>query len=174
MPHTKLKPVSQQVVVVMGASSGIGRATALRFAEEGAKVVVSARGEPGLKPLGREVEGAGGPAPAVVGDVTDPTQMQAVADRAVAEYGRLDTWVHMAGVLLVAGFDDTTPEEFASRLQVNLLGQVNGAKAALPHLRGRGVDCKAALALLRRDGGAFISMSSMGSQRGIPLQTVYC
>ena len=66
----------------------------------------------------------------------------------------------MAGVLLVAGFDDTTPEEFARVLQVNLLGQVHGAKAALPHLR--------------RDGGAFISMSSMGSQRGIPLQTAYC
>jgi NAD(P)-dependent dehydrogenase (short-subunit alcohol dehydrogenase family) len=116
----QLKPVSEQVVVVMGASSGIGRATALRFAEQGAAVVVAA----------------------------------------VAEYGRLDTWVHMAGVLLVAGFDDTTPAEFARVLQVNLLGQVHGAKAALPHLR--------------RGGGAFISMSSMGSQRGLPLQTAYC
>jgi hypothetical protein len=66
----------------------------------------------------------------------------------------------MAGVLLVAGFGDTTPEEFARVLHVNLLGQVHGAKAALPHLR--------------RSGGAFISMSSMGSQRGIPLQTAYC
>ena len=86
--------------------------------------------------------------------------METVAHRAVDVYGRLDTWVHMAGVLLVAGFDDTTPEEFARVLHVNLLGQVHGAKAALPHLR--------------RDGGAFISMSSMGSQRGIPLQTAYC
>jgi NAD(P)-dependent dehydrogenase (short-subunit alcohol dehydrogenase family) len=68
--------------------------------------------------------------------------------------------VQMAGVLLVAGFDDTTPAEFARVLQVNLLGQVHGAKAALPHLR--------------RGGGAFISMSSMGSQRGLPLQTAYC
>jgi NAD(P)-dependent dehydrogenase (short-subunit alcohol dehydrogenase family) len=157
----QLKPVSEQVVVVMGASSGIGRATALRFAEEGAKVVVSARGEPGLKSLVAEIEAAGGTATAVVGDVTDPAQMTAVADRAVAEYGRLDTWVHMAGVLLVAGFDDTTPEEFARVIQVNLLGQVHGAKAALPHLG-------------RDGGGAFISMSSMGSQRGIPLQTAYC
>jgi len=156
----QLKPVCEQVVVVMGASSGIGRATALRFAEEGATVVVSARGEPGLKSLVAEIEAAGGMATAVVADVTDPAQCHAVADRAVAQYGRLDTWVHMAGVLLVAGFDDTTPEEFARVLQVNLLGQVHGAKAALPHLR--------------RDGGAFISMSSMGSQRGIPLQTAYC
>jgi NAD(P)-dependent dehydrogenase (short-subunit alcohol dehydrogenase family) len=156
----QLKPVSEQVVVVMGASSGIGRATALRFAEQGAKVVVAARGEPGLRSLVAEIEAAGGTATAVVGDVTDPAQVQNVADRAVAEHGRLDTWVHMAGVLLVAGFDDTTPEEFARVLQVNLLGQVHGAKAALPHLR--------------RGGGAFISMSSMGSQRGIPLQTAYC
>ncbi len=156
----QLKPVSEQVVVVMGASSGIGRATALRFAEQGAAVVVAARGEPGLKSLVAEIEAGGGRATAVVADVTDPAQVQAVADRAVAEYGRLDTWVHMAGVLLVAGFDDTTPDEFARVLQVNLLGQVHGAKAALPHLR--------------RGGGAFISMSSMGSQRGIPLQTAYC
>jgi NAD(P)-dependent dehydrogenase (short-subunit alcohol dehydrogenase family) len=157
----QLTPVAEQVVVVMGASSGIGRATALRFAEEGAKVVVAARGEPGLKSLVDEIEAVGGTATAVVADVADPAQCQAVADRAVAEYARLDTWVHMAGILLVAGFDDTTPEEFARVLQVNLLGQVHGAKAALPHLG-------------RDGGGTFISMSSMGSQRGIPLQTAYC
>ena len=156
----KLKPVAEQVVVVMGASSGIGRATALRFAEQGAAVVVAARGERGLTSLVAEIEAAGGRATAVVADVTDPAQVRAVADRAVADYGRLDTWVQMAGILLVAGFDDTTPEEFARVLEVNLLGQVHGAKAALPHLR--------------RGGGAFISMSSMGAKRGIPLQTAYC
>jgi NAD(P)-dependent dehydrogenase (short-subunit alcohol dehydrogenase family) len=156
----QLRPVAEQVVVVMGASSGIGRATALRFAEQGATVVVAARGEPGLRSLVDEIEKAGGTATAVVADVTDPAQVQAVADRAADTYGRLDTWVQMAGVMLVAGFDDTTPEEFARVLQVNLLGQVHGAKAALPQLR--------------REGGAFISMSSMGAKRGIPLQTAYC
>ena len=154
------KPVSEQVVVAMGASSGIGRAAARRFAEEGARVVVAARGEPALRSLVAEIEQAGGTASAVVADVTDHAQVAAVADHAVDTYGRLDTWVQMAGVLLVAGFDDTTPEEFARVLQVNLLGQVHGAKAALPHLR--------------RGGGAFISMSSMGAKRGIPLQTAYC
>jgi NAD(P)-dependent dehydrogenase (short-subunit alcohol dehydrogenase family) len=156
----QLKPVAEQVVVVMGASSGIGRATALRFAEQGAKVVVAARGEPGLHSLVTQIENSGGTAVAVVADVADYAQIQSVARRAVEAYGRIDTWVHMAGVLLVAGFDDTTPEEFARVLQVNLLGQVHGAKAALPHLR--------------HNGGAFISMSSMGSQRGIPLQSAYC
>jgi NADP-dependent 3-hydroxy acid dehydrogenase YdfG len=104
----QLKPVSEQVVVVMGASSGIGRATALRFAEEGAKVVVAARGKPGLRSLVTEIENGGGTATAVVADVADAVQVQAVADRAVAVCGRIDTWVQMAGVLLVAGFDDTT------------------------------------------------------------------
>jgi NAD(P)-dependent dehydrogenase (short-subunit alcohol dehydrogenase family) len=156
----RFTPVAEQVVVVMGASSGIGRATALRFAEHGAKVVVAARGEPGLHSLVAEIEQAGGAATAVIADVTDPAQVQAVADRAVQTYGRLDTWVQMAGVLLVAGFDDTTPEEFARVLHVNLLGQVHGAKAALPHLR-------------RDGGGAFIAMSSMGAKRGIPLQTAF-
>src|SRR5215217_6679692 len=93
VPLVQLKPVSEQVVVVMGASSGIGRATALRFAEQGATVVVSARGEPGLKSLVAEIEAGGGTATSVVADVTDPVQCQVVADRAVAEYGRLDTWV---------------------------------------------------------------------------------
>ncbi|MCO1659781.1 SDR family oxidoreductase [Pseudonocardia humida] len=159
-PNVQLKPVGEQIVVVMGASSGIGRATALRFAEQGAKVVVAARGKPGLASLVAEITGHGGEATAVPADVTDPDQVQAVADRAVSTYGRLDTWVHTAGVLLVAGFDDTTAEEFARVVQVNLLGQVHGAKAALPHLRQR--------------GGAFISMSSMGAKRSIPLQTAYC
>jgi NAD(P)-dependent dehydrogenase (short-subunit alcohol dehydrogenase family) len=102
MPHIQLKPVSQQVVVVMGASSGIGRATAARFAKEGAKVVVAARGGPGLRSLVEEIRADGGEATAEVADVTHPDQMQRVAQRAVTEYGRLDTWVHVSGVLLVA------------------------------------------------------------------------
>src|SRR3954470_14002962 len=158
MPHTKLKPVSQQVVVVMGASSGIGRATAARFAREGAKVV-AAWGEPGLRSLVEEIRADGGEAVAEVADVTDPDQMQHVAQRAVTEYGRLDTWVHVSGVLLVAPFERTTPEEFARVVDVNLMGQVHGAMAALPYLK--------------RDGGALIHISSMGAERGVVLQTAY-
>jgi hypothetical protein len=83
----------------MGASSGIGRATALRFAEQGAAVVVAARGEPGLRSLIAEIEEAGGTAPAVVADVADPTQVAAVADHAVATYGRLDTCTSLRAVV---------------------------------------------------------------------------
>src|SRR3712207_6611995 len=159
-PQLKLRPVRDQVVVVMGASSGIGRATAARFAAEGAKVVVAARGEAGLRPLVEEIRAGGGEASAEVADVTDPDQMQRVAQRAVTEYGRLDTWVHAAAVLLVAPFERTSPEEFQRVIDVNLMGQVHGAMAALPHLK--------------QQGGALIHISSMGAKRGVPLQTAYC
>ncbi|MGY1662849.1 SDR family oxidoreductase [Geodermatophilus sp. SYSU D00705] len=160
MAQTRLKPVGEQVVVVMGASSGIGRATAARFAAEGARVVVAARGEAGLRSLVEEIRAAGGEACAVVAEVADAAQVRRVAQRAVDEYGRLDTWVHAAAVLLVAPFEETTPEEFQRVVDVNLMGQVHGAMAAVAHLR--------------RDGGAFVSISSMGAKRGVPLQTAYC
>ncbi len=160
MPQLKLRPVPDQVVVVMGASSGIGRATAARFAREGAKVVVAARGEDGLKSLVEEIRANGGSAVAEVADVTDPAEMQRVAQRAVTEYGGLDTWVHAAAVLLVAPFEETTPAEFQRVIDVNLMGQVHGAMAALPHLKRR--------------GGALIHISSMGAKRGVPLQSAYC
>src|ERR1700712_2463256 len=155
-----LRPLPEQVIVVMGASSGIGRASALELAGRGATVVVAARGGPALTSLVAEIEAGGGVASAVVADVTITEDVRVVADHAVATYGRIDTWVQVSGVLLVAGFDDTTPEEFARVIDVNLLGQVHGAKAALPALRDR--------------GGAFISISSMGAKRSIPLQTAYC
>src|ERR687886_494081 len=160
MPKLHLKPLREQVVVVMGASSGIGRATAAGFAAQGAKVVVAARGEAGLRSLVEEIRAGGGQACAEVADVTDPAQVQRVAQRAVTEYGRLDTWVHAAAVLLVAPFERTTPEEFQRVIDVNLMGQVHGAMAALPHLK--------------EQGGALIHISSMGAKRGVPLQTAYC
>ncbi len=157
----RLKPVENQVVALMGASSGIGRETALRFAERGAKVVVSARNEEGLNSLVEEIRGKGGRATAIPAEVTEFEQVKAVADRAVEEYGRLDTWVHLAAVLLVASFEETTPEEFARVIDVNLMGQVYGAMAALPHIK-------------RQGGGALIHVSSMGAKRSIPLQSAYC
>ena len=157
----RLKPIGEQVVVVMGASSGIGRLSALRFAERGAKVVVSARGEAGLRSVVDEIRGKGGEAIAVTADVTEFDEMKAVADAAVEEYGRLDTWVHIAGVGLFALFEKTTPEEFERVIDVNLMGQVHGAMAALPHIK-------------REGRGALIHMSSMGAKRSIPLQSAYC
>src|SRR4051794_20379527 len=88
----RLLPVNQQVVVVVGASSGIGRATALRFAAKGARVVVAARNEDGLATLVQEIRDRKGEALAVVADVADPDQVKKVAAKAIDAYGRIDTW----------------------------------------------------------------------------------
>lgn len=157
----QLKLVGEQVVVLMGASSGIGRETALRFARKGAKVVVSARGEEGLDSLVEEIRREDGEAIAVPADTSEFDQVKAVADRAVEVYGRLDTWVHLAAVGLFATFEETTPEEFRRVIDVNLMGQVYGAMAALPQIK-------------REGGGALIHVSSMGAKRSIPLQSAYC
>jgi NAD(P)-dependent dehydrogenase (short-subunit alcohol dehydrogenase family) len=156
----RLKPVEEQVVALMGASSGIGRESALRFAKKGAKVVVSARGEEGLASLVDEIRRSGGQATAVVADTSDFEQVNAVADRAVEEYGRLDTWVHLAAVGLFATFEQTSPEEFARVIDVNLMGQVYGAMAALPHLK-------------REGGGALIHVSSVEAKRSFPFHSAY-
>jgi NAD(P)-dependent dehydrogenase (short-subunit alcohol dehydrogenase family) len=157
----KLKPVENQVVVVMGGSSGIGRETALRFARKGAKVVVSARSEAGLRSLVEEVRAEGGEATAVVAEVTDFEQVEAVAQNAIEEYGRLDTWVHLAAAGLFARFDQTAPEEFRRVVEVDLLGQVYGAMAALPRIK-------------REGRGALVHVSSVVGRRSVPLQSVYC
>jgi NAD(P)-dependent dehydrogenase (short-subunit alcohol dehydrogenase family) len=160
MTTVHLKPVEEQVVVLMGASSGIGRETALRFARRGTKVVASARSEPGLHSLVEEIRGSGGEATAVVADTTEFGQVKAVADRAVEEYGRLDTWVHLAAVGLFATFAETTPEEFERVIDVNLMGQVYGAMAALPHLK-------------REGRGALIHISSVEAKRSFPFHSAY-
>jgi NAD(P)-dependent dehydrogenase (short-subunit alcohol dehydrogenase family) len=155
-----LKPISEQVVVVFGASSGIGRETAIQFARRGAKVVVAARGDEGLKTLVESIRNFGGQATWQKADVLDFDQVQSVADRAVAEYGRLDTWVHCAAVSIYAKFEDTTPQEFKQVIEVNLVGQAYGAMAALPHLK-------------REGRGALIHISSVEARRSLPLQSAY-
>ena len=157
----KLKPVEEQVVALMGASSGIGREAALQFAGRGAKVVVSARNKEGLDSLVEEIRSAGGEATAVVAEVTDFDQVKAVADRAAESYGRLDTWVHLAAVSIFAPFDDTTPEEFKQVVEIDLVGQAYGAMAALPHIK-------------REGGGALVHVTSVVARRAVPLQSAYC
>ena len=157
----QLKPISQQIVAVVGASSGIGRLTALEFAAKGAKVVVSARSQEGLETLVKEIQSQGGEAVAVVADVKNFEQVKAIADKAIEQYGRLDTWVHAAATGILAPFEKITPEEFQQIIDVNLMGQVHGAMAALPHLK-------------REGRGALIHISSMEGRRALPLQSPYC
>jgi NAD(P)-dependent dehydrogenase (short-subunit alcohol dehydrogenase family) len=157
----RLKPVEEQVVALMGASSGIGREAALRFAEKGTKVVVAARSKGGLDSLVGEIRRRGGEATAVVADVTEFEQVEAVASAAAGEYGRLDTWVHLAAVSIFAPFDETTPEEFKRVIEIDLIGQAYGAMAALPHLK-------------REGRGALVHVTSVVGRRAVPLQSSYC
>ena len=156
-----MKPIDQQVVALMGASSGIGRETAMRFAERGAKVVVSARNEGALRSLADKIHRDGGEALAMPADVAEFEQVKAVTDRAAEEYGSLDTWVHLSGVGLYATFDQTEPEEFRRVVDVNLMGQVYGAMAALPRIKSEG-------------RGALVHVSSVVGKRSVPLQSAYC
>jgi NAD(P)-dependent dehydrogenase (short-subunit alcohol dehydrogenase family) len=155
----ELKPLDRQVIVVFGASSGIGRVTARVALERGACVVAAARGEGALATLAGDVPSARGRLEAVTADAADHAAVVAVAERAVARFGRIDTWAHVAGVGEFARFEDTTPEEFRRIVDVDLLGPVYGAMAALPHLR--------------RQGGAYIVVSSELARRGLPLMAAY-
>jgi NAD(P)-dependent dehydrogenase (short-subunit alcohol dehydrogenase family) len=156
----KLKPIGQQVVAVIGASSGIGRETALQFAKRNAKVVVSARSESGLASLVAEITALGGDAIAVPADVSVFEQVQNIADKTVEHYGRLDTWVHAAATAVIAPFEQVTPEEFKRVIDVNLMGAVYGAMVAMPHLR-------------RTGRGAIVTISSVEARRSMPLQSSY-
>ncbi|MGF1591468.1 MAG: SDR family oxidoreductase [Pleurocapsa sp.] len=156
----QLKPISEQVVAIVGASSGIGRETALQFAHQGAKVVVSARNELGLNSLVAEIQASGGEAKLIPGDVADFERVKAIADYTVDQYGRLDTWVHCAATGILAPFSEITPAEFKRVIDVTLMGQVYGAMAALPYLKQSG-------------RGAMIHISSMEGRRALPLQSPY-
>ncbi len=156
----QLKPIDQQVVAVVGASSGIGREAALQFARRGAKLVVSARSQSGLESLVNQIRRQGGEAIAVTADVAVFGQVKAIADKTVEQYGRLDTWVHAAATGILASFDQITPEEFQRVIDVSLMGQVYGAMAALPHLK-------------REGRGALIHISSVEGRRSMPLQSPY-
>ena len=152
--------LNQQVVVITGASQGIGRETALQLAERGASVVVAARNEEALAELVRQVERIGGQAEAVVTDVADADQVERLAQRAVERFGRIDTWVNNAAVSIYAPVEDVEPEEMERLVRVNLLGQMYGSRAAIPHMR-------------RQGGGTIVNIGSALSDRAVPLQSAY-
>jgi NAD(P)-dependent dehydrogenase (short-subunit alcohol dehydrogenase family) len=154
------KPLREQVVVVTGASSGLGRAIARLAGERGAKVVVTARNAEALDACVAEIEHAGSEALAVPGDVTDRHQVERVVDAAAERFGRIDTYVANAIVTVYAEAERLEAEELRRVWEVNFFGVVYGYWAALPHLR--------------ESRGTFLHVSSALAYRGIPLQAAYC
>ena len=154
-----LKPISVQVAVIFGASSGIGRLTAIEMAKRGAKVCVAARSVEGLKSLVEEIESEGGEAFYVEADAADFEAVKTVAEQCVGRYGRIDSWIHAAGAFIFATVEKTEPEEYKRLIEVNLLGQIYGAKAALPYLK--------------KNGGALIHVTSVEAIRTAPYQSAY-
>jgi NAD(P)-dependent dehydrogenase (short-subunit alcohol dehydrogenase family) len=149
-----------KVAVVTGASSGIGRATALRFAREGAHVVVAARGASALREVADGCERHGVRARAIEVDVTDEDAVERLAAIAHDTFGRIDIWVNDAGVYAFARFEDTPPEVFHKTLETNLMGTVNGARAVLPRFRAQGA-------------GVLVNVASMEGRVTAPYSTAY-
>jgi short-subunit dehydrogenase len=150
-----------QVVVITGASAGVGRACARAFASRGASVGLIARGEAGLEAARNEVEQLGGSAISIPTDVAERDQVERAAERVESELGPIDVWINCAMVTVMAPIAEITGEEFARVTEVNYLGYVYGTKAALDRM-------------LPRDRGAIVQVSSALAFRAIPLQGPYC
>ncbi len=156
-----MRTISEQVVVITGASSGIGRETAIQFGRRGASVVLAARNEEALREVAREVERLGGGAHVVTTDVAEWDQVDRLAQEAMNRFGRIDTWVNNAAASVYATVEEMTIEEIERQIQVILVSQLYGMKAALPHLK-------------RQGQGTIINNASGLAKRSVPLQGPYC
>jgi NAD(P)-dependent dehydrogenase (short-subunit alcohol dehydrogenase family) len=151
----------REVVVVTGASAGVGRATVRRFARDGARIALLARGRDRLEAAAREVEALGGEALVIPTDVADAEAVEDAAARAEAALGPIDIWVNNAMTSVFARAHEVTPAEYERVTAVNYLGFVHGTLSALKRMRPR-------------DAGTIIQVGSALAYRGIPLQAAYC
>ncbi|HJV52589.1 MAG TPA: SDR family oxidoreductase [Noviherbaspirillum sp.] len=156
----RLKKLSEQVIVITGATSGIGLTTARRAAERGAKVVLVARNEDALKQLTFELSKQGHEAIYVVADVGIEEDVRKIAQAAIQRFGGFDTWVNNAGISIFGRAEDVSLEDQRKLFQTNFWGVVHGALVAVEHLKQRG-------------GGAVINLGSEVSDRALPLQGAY-
>ena len=154
-----LKPIADQVIVITGASSGIGLATARMAAARGAKLVLAARSRDALDTLAREIIAGGGQALVVVADVAKQDDVARIAQGAIERFGGFDTWVNNAGTGMYGRIEGIPVEEMRKLFDVNVWGVVHGSLEALKHLKTR--------------GGALINLGSVESHRAIALQGVY-
>lgn len=154
------RELKDSTVVITGASSGIGRATARLFAQRGANLVLAARREGALREVASECEVLGGQSLVVPTDVTEGEAVEELARRAVERFGRVDVWVNNASVTMFGRFEEAPSAANRRVVETNLLGTMHGAQAALPHFRERG-------------GGVLINISSGFGLVGSPYQGAY-
>jgi NAD(P)-dependent dehydrogenase (short-subunit alcohol dehydrogenase family) len=150
-----------EVVVITGASAGVGRATARKFARQGARIALLARGIDGLEAAQREVEELGGTAIVIPVDVASAEQVEAAAARIEIDLGKIDIWINNAMTSVFSPIKEMMPEEFRRVTEVTYLGCVYGTLAALKRM-------------LPRDQGVIVQVGSALAYRGIPLQAAYC
>jgi len=155
-----VRPLDQQVVVITGASSGIGKQTARRFAQAGARVVLAARRGELLEELAEELEGEGHVAFPVVTDVTDPLQLERLIEAAIDRFEFIDTWVNNAGAAVFGHFEQIPSEDFSRELEVILMSQINAIRQVLPVFRRQGC-------------GTFVNIGSLFGRIPVPLFTPY-
>ena len=155
----RLKPLSDQVIVITGASSGIGLATAEMAADAGARVILSSRNEEDLLDAVNRIRQNGGRAFHIVADVADPEAVEAIAALAIEQFGALDTWVNNAGVGMYGKLTETPLRDKRRLFDVDFWGVVHGCRTAVRHLRA--------------GGGAIINVGSVASDRAAPLVGIY-
>ena len=156
----RLKPINEQVIVLTGATSGIGLVTTRMAAEKGAKVVLTARRDDALQTLEQEINNNGGEALAVPADVSNESELLSVAAAALDKFGSFDTWVNNAGVSIYGKLEEVSNEDSRQLFETNFWGMVNGSLIAARNLK--------------INGGALINIGSTLSDRAIPLQGMYC
>jgi short-subunit dehydrogenase len=155
----KQKPLENQVIVITGASSGIGRVTAEMAAAKGATVVVSARSRGAIEEIVSDIKSKGGEATVIAADVKSEEDMNRLAAETVQTYGRIDTWVNNAGVSIYAKVEDIQGADAKELFETNLWGTFNGSRAAIKHMK--------------QMGGTLINVGSTLSDRAIPIQGIY-
>jgi short-subunit dehydrogenase len=155
----KQKPIHEQTLVITGASSGIGRATAEMAAAQGAKVVLSARSDEAIEQLANDIRMQGGNATAIAADVRSEEDMERLALEAVQRYGRIDTWVNNAGVSIYGKLEDIRSEDAHELFETNFWGVFYGSRAAIKQMK--------------ESGGTLINIGSTLSERAIPVQGIY-
>jgi NADP-dependent 3-hydroxy acid dehydrogenase YdfG len=153
--------ISAKVVVITGASSGLGEATARLLAKQGALVVLGARRADRIDALAHELTAAGGKALSVATDVRDREQVKRLVDTAVKSFGRIDVMLNNAGVMPLAPLERLKTDEWDQMIDVNFKGVLNGIAAALPYMK-------------EQKSGHFINVSSVAGHKIIPDGTVYC